>query len=53
LLALFYLKKYLTKHALIAAFLDRTEKTVLAWAMCYVKAIQALKEKKVNKCFHL
>jgi hypothetical protein len=52
LLGLFYLKKYPTKHAL-AAFLDSTEKTVLAWAKCYVKAIQALKEKKVSNCFHL
>jgi hypothetical protein len=34
LLALFYLKKYLTKDAL-AAFLDSTEKTVLlAWTKC-------------------
>jgi hypothetical protein len=52
LLALFYLKKYPTKHAL-AAFLDSTEKTVLAWAKRYVKAIQALKEKKVSNCLHL
>jgi hypothetical protein len=52
LLGLFYLKKYPTKHAL-AAFLDSTEKTVLTWAKRYVKAIQALKEKKVSNCFHL
>jgi hypothetical protein len=52
LLALFYLKKYPTKHAL-AAFLDSTEKTVLTWAKRYVKAIQALKEKKVSNCIHL
>ena len=52
LLALFYLKKYPTKHAL-AAFLDSTEKTVLTWDRRYVKAIQALKEKKVSNCFHL
>jgi hypothetical protein len=46
LLTLFYLKKYYpTQHAL-AAFLDSTEKTVLAWAKRYVKAIQALKEKR-------
>ena len=50
LLALFYLKKYPTKHAL-AAFLDSTEKTGLDWAKRYVKAIQALKEKKVSNCF--
>jgi hypothetical protein len=52
LLGLFYLKKYPTKHAL-AAFLDITEKTVLAWAKHYVKVIQALKEKKASNCFHL
>ncbi len=52
LLALFYLKKYPTKHDL-AAFIDSTEKTVLGWAKRYVKAIQALKEKKVSNCFHL
>jgi hypothetical protein len=52
LLSLYYLKKYPTKHAQ-AAFLDRTEKTVLTWAKRYVKAIQALKEKKVSNYFHL
>ena len=50
LLALFYLKKYPTKHAL-AALLDCTEKSGLGWAKRYVKAIQALKEKKVSNCF--
>jgi hypothetical protein len=46
--ALYYLKKYPTKHDL-AAFLDSTEKTALGRAHRYVKAIQALKEKKVSR----
>jgi hypothetical protein len=46
--ALYYLKKYPTKHEL-AAFLDITEKTALGRAHCYIKAIQALKEKKVSR----
>jgi hypothetical protein len=52
LLAMLYLKKYPTKHAL-AAFLDGNKKTGLTWAKRYVKSIQALKEKKVSHLIHL
>jgi hypothetical protein len=51
LLTLYYLKKYPTKHDL-AAFLDSTEKTSLKWVHIYVKAIQALKGKKVSYCIN-
>jgi hypothetical protein len=52
LLAMLYLKKYPTKHAL-AAFLDGNENTGLAWAKRYIKLIQAFKEKKVSHIIHL
>ena len=47
LLALYYLKRYPSKHGL-AAFLDETEKTGLKWVHAYVAKIQALKERKVR-----
>ena len=47
LMALYYLKKYPTKHGL-AAFLDETEKTALKWVHAYVALIQGQKDNKVR-----
>ena len=47
LLALFYLKKYPTKHEM-AGFLNGSEGTALSQSKRYVRAIQALKEKKIT-----
>ena len=49
--ALNFLKKYPTAHALAARF-DGTEKTLLGRVWKYVKAIQALKEKKIQWIFN-
>ena len=46
MLALHYLRKYPTKHAL-AVFLGSTEKTALKWVHIYVNKIQGLKANKV------
>ena len=46
LLALYFLKKYPTKHQM-AAFLDGSEKTMLTQSRKYVDAFQGLKEKKI------
>jgi hypothetical protein len=51
LLALYFLKKYPTKHGL-AAFLYSTEKTTLGWVWRYIITIQALKENKVRALGH-
>ena len=50
LLALYYLKKYPTKHAM-AAFLHETEKTALKWAHRYIKMIQDLKTRTIQWLF--
>ena len=48
--SLYFLKKYPTTHEL-AARCDGTEKTVLAMVWKYIRAIQALKEKKIKWIF--
>ena len=50
LLCLYYLKKYPTKHEL-AGFVDISEKTALGKVEKYVKAIQALKSRKIRWIF--
>jgi hypothetical protein len=50
LYALYFLKKYPTAHAL-AGKCNQTEKTVLDRAWRYVRAIQALKERKIRWIF--
>lgn len=50
LLALYYLKKYPTKHQM-AGFLDIREATALANSKLYVDALQGLKEMKIKWIF--
>lgn len=50
LLALFFLKKYPTKHDM-AGFIDSCEETALKKSKEYVGAIQALSKKKINWIF--
>ena len=50
LLALYYLKKYPTKHEM-ASFLDGNEGTALNQSKKYIKAIQALKVQKIKWIF--
>ena len=49
--ALYFLKKYPTAHELAARCTDGTEKTVLKRAWRYIRAIQGLKEKKIQWIF--
>lgn len=49
--ALYFLKKYPTAHDFSARCGDGTEKTVLTRAWRYVRAIQALKERKIQWIF--
>ena len=50
--ALYFLKKYPTTHELAGRCGDGTEKTVINRAWRYIRAIQALKEKKIEWIFN-